>query len=290
MAIDLTMGAVLPTNEIGADPSAIRDFAQAVEGMGFDHLLIYDHVLGADPSVHRLTGPYTDQDQFHEVFVTLGFIAACTRNLGLATAVLILPQRQTALVAKQAAQLAVLSGNRFRLGVGSGWNQVEYEVLGENFRNRGRRQEEQIALMRALWTNHLVDFDGEFHQVKATGIEPRPTEPIEVWFGGSHDLQLRRTAKIGDGWFPIGSPNADSAAMVETLRGYLRDNGRDADSFPMEPQAQFRGGNPELWNSHAERWVELGATAISIATMNSGLPDVDAHIEAVRQYREAVTA
>ena len=290
MAIDMTLGAVLPTNEIVGDPSAIRDFAQAVEGMGFDHLLIYDHVLGADPSVHRMTGPYTDEHPFHEVFVTLGFIAACTRNLGLATCVLVLPQRQTALVAKQAAQLAVLSGNRFRLGVGSGWNHVEYEALGENFRNRGRRQEEQVALMRELWSKHLVDFEGEFHTVSAAGIEPRPTVPIEVWFGGGHDLQLRRTAKIGDGWFPVGPPNPDSAAMVETLRGYLRDYGRDAESFPMEPQAQYRGGNPELWVSHAQSWVELGATAISIATMNAGLPDIDAHIEAVREYREAVTA
>lgn len=290
MAIDLKMGAVLPTNEIGADPSAIRDYAQAVEGMGFDHLLIYDHVLGADPAVHKMTGPYTDEHPFHEVLVTLGFIAASTRNLGLATAVLVLPQRQTALVAKQAAQLAVLSENRFRLGVGSGWNHVEYEALGENFRNRGRRQEEQIELMRRLWNEHLVDFDGEFHKVTAAGIEPRPSEPIEVWFGGAHDRQLRRTAKIGDGWFPIGAPNADSAAMVDTLKGYLRDNGRDADNFGIEPQAQIRGGNPDLWVSHAERWVELGATAISIATMNAGLSGIDAHIDAIRQYREAVTA
>ncbi len=290
MATNLSLGAVLPTNEIGADPGAIRDYAQAVEGLGFDHLLIYDHVLGADPSVHQMTGPYTDEHPFHEVFVTLGFIAAHTRTLGLATAVLVLPQRQTALVAKQAAQLAVLSGNRFRLGVGSGWNQVEYAVLGENFRNRGRRQEEQIALMRALWSEHLVDFEGEFHSVRAAGIEPRPTEPIEVWFGGAHPKQLERTARIGDGWFPIGAPNADSEAMVETLRGHLREHGRDADSFPIEPQAQFRGGNPELWVSHAERWGAMGATAMSIATMNAGLPDIDAHIEAIRQYREAVTA
>ncbi len=288
MAIDVKMGAVLPTNEIGADPSAIRDFAQAVEGMGFDHLLIYDHVLGADPSVHRMTGPYTDEHPFHEVFVTLGFIAACTRDLGLATAVLVLPQRQTALVAKQAAQLAVLSGNRFRLGVGSGWNQVEYEALGENFRNRGRRQEEQVELMRGLWSDHLVDFEGEFHTMTAAGIEPRPSEPIEVWFGGSHDRQLRRAARIGDGWFPIGAPNADSAAMVDALRGYLRDNGRDVDGFGIEPQAQVRGGNPDLWRSHAQRWLDLGATAISIATMNAGLADVDAHIAAAREYREAV--
>ena len=153
MATQLSLGAVLPTNEIGADPAAIRDFAQAVEAMGFHHLLIYDHVLGADTSVHRdLTGPYTKDDPFHEVFVTLGFIAGVTETLEMATAVLVLPQRQTALVAKQCAQLAVLSGNRFRLGIGSGWNHVEYEALGENFRNRGRRQEEQVELMRRLWS------------------------------------------------------------------------------------------------------------------------------------------
>lgn len=290
MAIGLTLGAVLPTNEIGNDPGAIRDYAQAVEAMGFDHLLIYDHVLGADPRVHQLPGPYTDQDAFHEVFVTLGYIAAATTTLGLATAVVVLPQRQTALVAKQAAQLAVLSGNRFRLGVGSGWNSVEYEALNENFRNRGRRQEEQIDLMRRLWADDVIDYDGEFHKVTAAGIRPRPSETIPVWFGGGHDLQLRRTAKIGDGWFPIGSPNAESAEMVERLRGYLREAGRDADSFPMEPQAQIRGGNPELWLTHAQRWEELGASDISIATMNAGLGNIDEHIDAIRQYREAVTA
>ena len=290
MATDLTMGAVLPTNEIGDDPGAIRDFAQAVEAMGFSHLLIYDHVLGADRSVHRLGGPYTNEHPFHEVFVTLGYIAGVTDNLGLATTVLVLPQRQTALVAKQAAQLSVLSGGRFRLGVGSGWNPVEYEALGENFRNRGRRQEEQIDLMRRLWTEDVVTYEGEFHTVTAAGILPRPAETIPVWFGGHHERQLERTARIGDGWFPVSPPNAEAAAAVDFLRGKLSDNGRDTDSFPMEPQAQFRGGNPELWLGHAQRWQELGATAISIATMNAGLDSPDAHIDAVRAYREALLA
>ncbi len=291
MATQLTLGAVLPTNEIGSDPGAIRDFAQAVEAMGFHHLLIYDHVLGADTSVHRdLSGPYTKDDPFHEVFVTLGYIAAATSTLELATAVLVLPQRQTALVAKQAAQLAVLSGNRFRLGIGSGWNHVEYEALGENFRNRGRRQEEQVELLRRLWSEPVVNYEGEFHTVTAAGIEPRPSAPIEVWFGGHAEPQLRRCARIGDGWFPVTPPTAAAAEQMERLRGYLRGAGRDLDSFGIEPQAQFRGGNPELWRSHLERWEQIGATAISVASMAAGLENVDQHIDAVRQYREAVLA
>lgn len=287
----MEFGAVLPTSEIGDDPAGIRDYAQAVEAMGCKHLLIYDHVLGADTSVHRdLTGPYTKDDPFHEVFVTLGYIAAATERLELATAVLVLPQRQTALVAKQAAQLAVLSGNRFRLGVGSGWNPVEYEALGENFRNRGRRQEEQIKLMRRLWAEEVVDFEGEFHKVTAAGISPRPSRPIPVWFGGAAEPQLRRTARIGDGWFPISPPSSEAAAMTERLKGYLREAGRDAEGFPIEPQAQFRGGDPDRWRSHLERWAEIGATAVSIATMNAGLDSPDAHIDAVRQYLDAVRA
>ena len=287
----MEFGAVLPTSEIGDDPAGIRDYAQAVEAMGCKHLLIYDHVLGADTSVHRdLTGPYTKDDPFHEVFVTLGYIAAATERLELATAVLVLPQRQTALAAKQAAQLAVLSGNRFRLGVGSGWNPVEYEALGENFRNRGRRQEEQIELMRRLWAEEVVDFEGEFHKVTAAGISPRPSRPIPVWFGGAAEPQLRRTARIGDGWFPISPPSSEAAAMTERLKGYLREAGRDAEGFPIEPQAQFRGGDPDRWRSHLERWAEIGATAVSIATMNAGLDSPDAHINAVRQYLDAVRA
>ena len=292
MATELTLGAVLPTTEIDADPAAIRDFAQAVEQLGFNHLLIYDHVLGADTSVHRdLAGaPYTKDSPFHEIFVTLGFIAAATERLKLATAVVVLPQRQTALVAKQVAQLAVLSGNRFRLGIGSGWNHVEYEALGENFRNRGRRQEEQVELMRRLWTEEVVNFEGEFHTVTAAGIAPRPTAPIEIWFGGQAEPQLRRCAQIGDGWFPVTPPTPEAAGQMERIRGYLREAGRDPADFGVEPQAQFRGGNPDLWRSHLQSWEEIGATAISIATMNAGFETVDDHIDAVRQYREAVLA
>ena len=292
MATELTLGAVLPTTEIDADPAAIRDFAQAVEQLGFNHLLIYDHVLGADTSVHRdLAGaPYTKDSPFHEIFVTLGFIAAATERLKLATAVVVLPQRQTALVAKQVAQLAVLSGNRFRLGIGSGWNHVEYEALGENFRNRGRRQEEQVELMRRLWTEEVVNFEGEFHTVTAAGIAPRPTAPIEIWFGGQAEPQLRRCARIGDGWFPVTPPTPEAAGQMERIRGYLREAGREPADFGVEPQAQFRGGNPDLWRSHLQSWEEIGATAISIATMNAGFERVDDHIDAVREYREAVLA
>ena len=290
MTTELTLGAVLPTNEIGSDPAAIRDFAQAVEAIGFDHLLIYDHVLGADTSVHTdlASAPYTKDHPFHEVFVTLGYIAAVTERLKLATAVLVLPQRQTALVAKQAAQLAVLSGNRFRLGIGSGWNHVEYEALGENFRNRGRRQEEQVELMRRLWSEEVVDFDGEFHKVTAAGIAPRPTEPIEVWFGGHAEPQLRRCARIGDGWFPVTPPTPEAAEQMQRIHGYLREAGRDPSAFGVEPQAQFRGGNPDLWRSHLNRWQEIGATHIAIATMNANLQTTDDHINAITQYHQSI--
>ena len=199
----MRIGAVLPTTEIGSDPAALRDFAQAVEALGFSQLLLYDHVLGADPDrPGGWQGPYTIAHPFHEVFVTIAYLAAATTTLEFATCVLVLPQRQTALVAKQAAQLAVLSGDRFRLGIGSGWNYVEYEALDQNFHNRGRRQEEQVALMRRLWTEPVVDFQGEFHTVSRAGIDPRPRRPIPVWFGGSAEPQLKRAARIGDGWSP----------------------------------------------------------------------------------------
>ena len=285
----MRIGAVLPTTEIGDDPAALKDFAQAVETMGFAQLLIYDHVLGADPDrPGGWDGPYTIAHPFHEVFVTLGYLAALTQTIELATCVLVLPQRQTALAAKQAAQLAVLSDNRFRLGIGSGWNRVEYEALKENFRNRGRRQEEQVALMRRLWSEEVVAFEGEFHTVSKAGIAPRPTRPIPVWFGGTAEPQLKRAASIGDGWFPGAGPSEEAAAQTERVRGYLADAGRDPAAFGIGPQAQFHGGNPELWRRHAERWEEIGATEISIATMNAELSDVDDHIAAVRQYKEAL--
>ena len=284
-------GVVLPQTEIGNDPAAIRDFAQAAESLGYTHLLIYDHVLGADPDrPGGWQGPYTDKTPFHEVFVTLGYLAALTERIDLVTAVVILPQRQTALVAKQAAELDLLSGGRFRLGVGVGWNAVEYEALNEDFRSRGARQEEQIALLRELWRNDVINFEGRFHRVTKAGINPRPTREIPIWFGGGAPAVIDRMARLGDGWIPIMGPDADARATVEQIHAKLREHGRDVSAFGIQAQAQARGGNPDLWASHAQRWREIGATHLAIATMNAGLASPGDHIDAIRRYKEAVDA
>jgi probable F420-dependent oxidoreductase len=182
----MQLGVVFPQTEIGNDPSIIRDYAQTAEGLGYSHILAYDHVLGA--SVKNRTdwrGPYTSDTPFHEPFVLFGYMASITERVGFTTGVIILPQRQTALVAKQAAQVDLLSGGRLRLGVGIGWNEVEYEALGEEFGNRGRRMEEQVELLRRLWTEPVVDFTGRWHRVPEAGINPLPVQrPIPVWIGG----------------------------------------------------------------------------------------------------------
>jgi probable F420-dependent oxidoreductase len=286
----MKLGAVFPQTEIGEDPVAVRDFAQAAEELGFDHLLIYDHVIGAHPDrPGGWQGPYNIDTQFHEVFVTLGYLAGLTQSIELVTGIVILPQRQAVLVAKQAAEIDVLSGGRLRLGVGTGWNAVEYEALGENFHNRGARQEEQIELMRALWAQPVVDFDGRWHKVTKAGLKPRPASgSIPIWFGGSADRLLRRAARIGDGWIPLMGPDDTAKTIIGTIRGYLEDAGRDWSDFGIQAQAQVRGGDPDRWSRHAEAWRELGATHIAIATMNAGLATPSDHIDAIRRYREAL--
>lgn len=284
----MELGAVFPQSEIGNDPVVIRDFAQAVEGLGFTHLLVYDHVLGADPErPGGWSGPYDKDTPFHEPFVLFGYLAAVTQRLEFVTTVLILPQRQAALVAKQAAEVDVLSGGRLRLGVGTGWNRIEYEALGVPFRDRGARQEEQVELMRALWSEDSLSFEGSFHRVTAASINPRPRRPIPIWFGGQADALLRRAARIGDGWMPLGSPRQEAEPLAK-LRGYLEREGRNAASFGIQAQAQARGGDPDRWSKHAEAWRELGATHMAIATMNAGFRSVDQHLDAVRRYAESV--
>jgi probable F420-dependent oxidoreductase len=287
---EVELGVVFPQTEIGNDPAAIRDFAQAAESLGFSHLLIYDHVLGVDRDRHEgYRGPYDKDTAFHEPFVTLGYLSAVTSTLEFGTTVLILPQRQAALVAKQAAEVDVLSGGRLRLGVGVGWNEVEFEALNENFQDRGKRQEEQIALMRALWGKDTIDFDGRWHKVTAAGINPRPARPIPIWFGGSADVVLRRMARIGDGWMPLMGPNDEAKTAMGKLRAYIEEAGRDPETFGIQAQAQARGGNPDRWSRHAEAWRDLGATHVAIATMNAGFSSVDDHIEAVRSYKDAIS-
>jgi probable F420-dependent oxidoreductase len=285
----MRIGVVFPQTEIGTDVSAIRDFAQAAEELGYSHIVIYDHVLGAHPEREpRMTGPYTNETQFHEPFVTLGYLAAITKTIEFMTGVIILPQRQTALVAKQAAQVDLLSGQRLRLGVGTGWNYVEYEALGEDFHNRGKRQEEQIEVMRKLWTEDLVDYTGRWHRIDRASIEPRSGRSIPIWLGGSADERvLRRAAKYADGMFPLFGANDAGKAAVDQLNGYLAEYGRDRSKFGLESQVNY-GAGADKWTHHADTWRDMGADYVCVRTMNAGLTTPQAHIDAIREYAKEV--
>ncbi len=285
----MKLGVVFPQTEIGNDPVVIRDYAQAAEQLGYNHVLVFDHVLGAHPD--RFEGkfrpPYRHDTPFHEPFVLFGFFAACTASIELVTGIVILPQRQTALVAKQAAAVDVLSRGRMRLGVGIGWNFVEYEALNENFRNRGRRIEEQIALMRELWTKELIDFDGKYHHVKQAGINPLPVQrPIPVWMGGGVETVLRRAAKIADGWFPQFQPGPRASETIEQLSGYVREAGRKPEDFGIEGRISLLNTPEDQWGAALDGWRGLGASHVSVNTMNAGLTTPQAHIDAIRRFKE----
>jgi probable F420-dependent oxidoreductase len=285
----MKIGTVFPQTEIGADPAGIRDYAQAVEAMGYSHTLIYDHVLGASPEGRQLNGPYTDKSMFHEPFVVYGFLAAITSKLELVTGVIILPQRQTALVAKQAAEIDVLTGGRFRLGVGIGWNPVEYESLDENFRNRGRRIEEQVEVLRRLWTEPVVELKGKWHTIDRAGLNPLPVQrPIPVWFGGSAEPALQRLARMADGWMPNRKPPEGWPAVVERVRGYVRDARRDVAKFGLEARLNTANTTPEQWRAEAEEWRRLGADYLDVNTMGAGLQGPTAHVARLRQVKEAL--
>ncbi|MCY3648019.1 MAG: LLM class F420-dependent oxidoreductase [Chloroflexi bacterium] len=279
----MQIGAIFPQTEIGSDPSVIRDFAQTAEGLGYSHILAYDHVLGALPEREpRLWGPYTHESAFHEPFVLFGYLAAITDRVELVTGVIILPQRQTALVAKQAAEVDILSGGRLRLGIGTGWNYVEYDSLNEDFTNRGKRQEEQVEVLRQLWDEPIVDFDGNWHRIDRAGLKPLPGRRIPIWFGGFSDPAFRRAARIGDG-FVFGNGSPDARNTVETIRGYLDEEGRDPGSFGFEAMMNY-GDGPENWAAEVERWRETGVDYVSMRTMNAGLESPRDHIEALERY------
>ncbi len=288
----MKLGVVFPQSEIGNDPSVIRDYAQAAEQIGYDHILVFDHVLGAHPDrFDKFRPPYTHETPFHEPFVLFGYLAAITTKLELTTGIVILPQRQTALVAKQAAAVDVLSGGRLRLGVGIGWNHVEYEALNENFRNRGRRIEEQIDVMRRLWTEQLVDFDGRDHHIHQAGIAPLPVQrPIPVWMGGGVEAVLQRIARIADGWFPQFRPGPRSTETVERLRGHIRDAGRKPEDVGIEGRISMFNTTEDEWGPSLDGWRDLGATHVSFNTMNVSLGSPQAHIDALRRYYDIAKA
>lgn len=284
----MQIGVVFPQSEIGDDPSVIKDFAQAAESLGYSHLLAYDHVLGAHPDREpRLTGPYTHETSFHEPFVLFGYLASVTKTLGLVTGIIILPQRQTALVAKQAAEVDILSGGRLRLGVGTGWNYVEYDALNEDFHNRGKRQEEQVELLRKLWSESLIDFTGKWHRVDRASLKPLPGRRIPIWFGGSDERVMQRAARLGDGMIPQFAPNDAGKAALARLDQYLAENGRDRSTFGIEAQVSLSAGE-DKWAAHAQSWRELGANYICVRTMNAGLQRPQDHIDAIRRYKAEV--
>lgn len=288
----MRLGVVFPQTEIGAHPEGIKDYAQAAEDLGFRHILAYDHVIGADTASRPgWKPPYSHLDSFHEPFVLFGYLAGLTRKVEFVTGIIILPQRQTVLVAKQAAALDVLSGGRLRFGIGIGWNPVEYEALGENFHNRGRRSEEQIDLLRKLWTQELVTFDGCWHKVTDAGINPLPVQrPIPLWFGGGDNRALRRLARLGDGWFPLMAPDNKLSATIERIRNDAREAGRDPDTIGIEGRIAYGQGLPESWLKDLEAWQKLGATHVSFNTMKAGLSGPAAHIEAIRRFQKETAA
>lgn len=288
----MRVGVVFPQTEITADPTAVKDYAQASEDLGFAHLLAYDHVLGANPASRPdWHAPYSHLDMFHEPFVLFGFLAGLTKRIELVTGIIILPQRQTVLVAKQAAALDVLSKGRLRLGIGIGWNAVEYEALGEDFKNRGRRSEEQVDVLRKLWSQQLVTYNGQWHKITDAGINPLPVQrPIPLWFGGTDERALRRLAKLGDGWFPQMGPDETCRATIEKIRAYAKEAGRDPDQIGIEGRMHYDKGSAETWVKELEAWKKLGATHVSLNTMKAGLSSPAAHIEAIRRFQKATVA
>jgi probable F420-dependent oxidoreductase len=283
----MRIGVSFPQQE-ATDSIAIRDYVQAVEGMGFQHLVTADHVVGFNQETSGRNLRFGHRHIFHEPFVLLSFIAGVTQDLELVTAIVILPQRQTALVAKQAAELDYLSDGRVRLGVAVGWSQPEYEVLGEDFHTRGRRIDEQIAVLRALWTQELVTFEGRWHHIEDAGLNPMPVQrPIPLWLGGSSEAALRRVATVADGWLLVGRPQPEVGEQMETIRRLAREAGRDPARIGLEGAIQLRSGGPEVWRADLEQWQALGATHVTINSSGAGLFP-DGHIEALRQAFEVL--
>ena len=287
----MRIGVVFPQTEIGADPGAVRAYAEHVEELGFTHLLAYDHVVGADPKIHLgWDGPYDLHNTFHEPLVTFGYLAAVTTSLELVTGIVILPQRQAVLVAKQAAEVDLLSRGRLRLGVGLGWNAVEYEALGEDFSTRGKRCEEQVELMRKLWTEQTVTYHGTYHRVTGAGLAPLPVQqPIPVWFGASSPRACRRAGRLGDGWFPMVGPGPKLEQARQELAHAATEAGRDPAQIAMEGRVSWNGNADDMADG-LRSWVEAGASHMSINTMGAGLASVDDHLAALTTAAEIARA
>jgi probable F420-dependent oxidoreductase len=285
----MQVGVVLPQTELGGDVGAVRAYGEQVEALGYRHILAFDHVVGADPVVHTgWNGPYDVHTTFHEPMVLFGFLAGVTRSLEFVTGVIILPQRQTVLVAKQAAEVDLLSSGRFRLGIGIGWNAVEYEALGEDFGNRGKRSEEQIELMRRLWTEESVTFDGKYHSVTGAGLAPLPVQrPIPVWIGAASTRGYERVGRMADGWFPMIVPGPALDAARAVVDQAAVDAGRDPKDLGMEAWVKWQGSADDVVTK-VDKWATVGASHVSINTMGAGLQTVDDHLAALTAVAEAL--
>lgn len=294
----MDFGVVFPTSDIGTDPSSIADFARLTEDLGYRQLSTYDHVLGAFHGNRRppLRGPYTDRTPFHEPMVLFGYLSALTSTINLATCVLVLPQRQTALVAKQAVELALLSHGRFVLGLGTGWNYVEYEALGQPFDDRGTRLDEQIEVLRRLWHDRLVDFDGRYHRLPGVNLNPGLMSPIPMLFGGTSERAFKRAARYGNG-FIFRSRGDQLAREVQRVTELLKEAGRGGEPFRLEAFIDHDAG-PDAWNRQIEDWEELGGSLLSLRTFAtdvdwhqsapSGLRSTSEHLTALESFIEAV--
>lgn len=283
------IGVVFPQTELGGDVGAVGTYGQGVEALGYHHLLAYDHVVGADPTVHEgWMGPYDVSTTFHEPFVMFGYLAAVT-SIELVTGIIILPQRQTALVAKQAAEIDLLTGGNFRLGVGVGWNRVEYEALGKRFDQRGRRMTEQIELLRRLWTETTVTHAGDFDKITGAGLAPLPIQqPIPVWIGGSSDAAYRRMGRMADGWFPQVRPGDDLELALATIADAAHAAGRSAAGIGMEGRVQWDPADPDRFARQVDKWRDAGATHLTIDTMRTGQHGVDDHLAALEQAAQTI--
>jgi probable F420-dependent oxidoreductase len=285
----MQVGAVLSQGELGPDVSALRDYAQAVQDLGYDFLVTADHVVGADKADHpRLERVFSIDSYLREPLMLGAFLTGVAPRLGYLTSVVILPQRQAVLVAKQAADLDVLSGGRFRLGVGIGWNTIEFEALGMRFENRARRFEEQIELMRRLWCERVVTFDGQYHKVSAAGLNPRPIQqPIPIWIGASSEAAVQRATRIADGYLPLRPLEGGWQATIDKVHGWLQAAGRDPAAFGIEGRLDASQGTPEDWQKTVEMWRGFGASHLSVGTGGAG-SGPDAHIARLRQVREVL--
>lgn len=285
----MRIGLVFPQTDIGASADGVRRYARAADRLGYTHVAVYDHVVGADPRVHEnWQGLYDVTTEFHEPMVLLGYLAALT-SLELVTKVLVLPQRQTVLVAKQAAEVDLLTAGRLRLGVGVGWNAVEFEALGADFATRGRYVDEQIGLLRRLWCEESVTHDGEFDTVTGAGLAPRPLQrPIPIWLGANSPAAFRRVGRLGDGWFPLGRPGDEVDEARQRVVDAAIGTGRDPSAIGMEGQVQWHLNGGSRLQDDVGLWREAGATHVSISTMRCGFRCADEHTAALVEAAEAL--